>query len=437
MATTKGLPPTTARPPASTRSSFNEVESNGDPVGDWAELKNTSADPVDISGLKFKDGDDAHPFYTIPGGTTHRRRAATTCCSRPSSTSASAAPDTVRALQDRRDDPGRHPTAGPRTRPRPTAAAPTGPAPSRRPRRRPRATANNCAPLLKINEIESDGGTPGDWVELYNYGTVADRRLRARSSRTATTRTSTRSRPARASPRAATWCSRRQPLGFGLDGATRPGCSPTRRHDAYRHLHLDRARDHQLRPLPQRHRGVRDHPGGHQGRAQQLPRRPRHRGLARRRTVTAVDPAGALGGDISGLTYEGSGSSTPGVLWAVNNGDGSLIRMLWSGTQWVSDTANGWSAAGKPLKYANGVGTPDTEGVTLTGRRLGRRHLHRDRAGQRRQRDQQADDPALRRQRFGHDPDRHPRVEHDGRTCPRGWPPTRASRRSPGSPTPT
>ena len=29
---------------------FNEVESNGDPVGDWVELLNTGATPVDISG---------------------------------------------------------------------------------------------------------------------------------------------------------------------------------------------------------------------------------------------------------------------------------------------------------------------------------------------------------------------------------------------------
>ena len=49
---------------------FNEAESNGDPIGDWAELTNISPDPVDVSGLKFKDADDTHAFYAIPAGTT-------------------------------------------------------------------------------------------------------------------------------------------------------------------------------------------------------------------------------------------------------------------------------------------------------------------------------------------------------------------------------
>ena len=38
-------------------------------------------------------------------------------------------------------------------------------------------------------------------------------------------------------------------------------------------------------------------------------------------SVTTVDPAGALGADVSGLDYEGTGTTTPGVLWAVDNGN--------------------------------------------------------------------------------------------------------------------
>ena len=77
--------------------------------------------------------------------------------------------------------------------------------------------------------------------------------------------------------------------------------------------------------------------------------------------------AGQLGGDISGLAYDGSGSATPGVLWAVDNGAGALLRLLWNGSAWTTDTANGWSAAGKSLKYLDGTGTPDSEGMTLGG----------------------------------------------------------------------
>ena len=49
---------------------INEVESNGDVVGDWVELTNTGTDPVDVSGWKLRDGGDTNPTVSIPGGTT-------------------------------------------------------------------------------------------------------------------------------------------------------------------------------------------------------------------------------------------------------------------------------------------------------------------------------------------------------------------------------
>ena len=64
-------------------------------------------------------------------------------------------------------------TAGPRTRRRPTAAARTAAAPSRPPRPRRRARRTDCgaaAPDVKINEVESSGGAPADFVELINNG---------------------------------------------------------------------------------------------------------------------------------------------------------------------------------------------------------------------------------------------------------------------------
>jgi hypothetical protein len=81
--------------------------------------------------------------------------------------------------------------------------------------------------------------------------------------------------------------------------------------------------------------------------------------------VAAADQPTALGKDVSGLAYEGSGSATPGVLWAVDNGEGSLNRLIFSGGLWVRDTANNWGA-GKLLHFPGGGGTPDAEGVTLT-----------------------------------------------------------------------
>jgi Lamin Tail Domain len=49
---------------------INEVESNGDPVGDWVELTNTGTASADISGWKLKDNDDTHAFVVVPTGTT-------------------------------------------------------------------------------------------------------------------------------------------------------------------------------------------------------------------------------------------------------------------------------------------------------------------------------------------------------------------------------
>ena len=82
-------------------------------------------------------------------------------------------------------------------------------------------------------------------------------------------------------------------------------------------------------------------------------------------SVTTVDQTGVLGADVSGLDYEGSGSAAPGVMWAVDNGNFLMHRLVWDGAQWVRDTANGWSA-GKTLRYPTGLGNPDVEGVTLT-----------------------------------------------------------------------
>ncbi len=74
----------------------------------------------------------------------------------------------------------------------------------------------------------------------------------------------------------------------------------------------------------------------------------------------------AFGSNLSGLTYQPSGSGATGVLWAVRNGPSTLFRLVFDGTKWTPDTANGWST-GKTLRYTNGLGVPDAEGVTLAG----------------------------------------------------------------------
>jgi hypothetical protein len=85
-------------------------------------------------------------------------------------------------------------------------------------------------------------------------------------------------------------------------------------------------------------------------------------------TVQAVDGVSVFGGNMSGLVHEGSGTPAPGALWAVRNGPGTLFRLIWDdvNAMWIPDPASGGSA-GKALRYPDGTGNPDAEGVTFAG----------------------------------------------------------------------
>jgi hypothetical protein len=81
--------------------------------------------------------------------------------------------------------------------------------------------------------------------------------------------------------------------------------------------------------------------------------------------VVTVDVANTFTSNLSGLFYDPPQGSSPAVLWGVMNGPSKLYRLINDGTNWVPDPDNGW-AAGKTLHYANGLGSPDSEGVTRT-----------------------------------------------------------------------
>lgn len=76
-------------------------------------------------------------------------------------------------------------------------------------------------------------------------------------------------------------------------------------------------------------------------------------------SVTTADAANVFGQDLSGLYQEGN------VLWGAQN-SGKLWRLVRNGSGWAPDTSSGWTS-GKALHYPGGSGTPDDEGVTLTG----------------------------------------------------------------------
>lgn len=76
--------------------------------------------------------------------------------------------------------------------------------------------------------------------------------------------------------------------------------------------------------------------------------------------VTIADGANVLGTNLSGLSFQ-----TPDVLWAVKNGPSRVYRLTPNGTTWRPDTSGGWST-GKALRYGDGTGEPDAEGVVVT-----------------------------------------------------------------------
>lgn len=80
-------------------------------------------------------------------------------------------------------------------------------------------------------------------------------------------------------------------------------------------------------------------------------------------TVTTADATDAFGGNLSGLFYQPAAGSQAAVVWAVQNSPAKLYSLGWNGTRYAKHTNNSWSA-GKTLRYPNGSGAPDAEGIT-------------------------------------------------------------------------
>ncbi len=76
--------------------------------------------------------------------------------------------------------------------------------------------------------------------------------------------------------------------------------------------------------------------------------------------VANADTASFFGSNLSGLSYQSTS-----IVWAVKNGPSTLYRLVPNGALWKADTANSFSA-GKALHYANGTGDPDAEGVVYS-----------------------------------------------------------------------
>jgi len=70
---------------------------------------------------------------------------------------------------------------------------------------------------------------------------------------------------------------------------------------------------------------------------------------------------GPEGRDVSGLAFD---PADPSVLWAAKNKNW-LYKLVKSNGRWIPDAS--WSASGKQIRFANGSGEPDSEGLTVGG----------------------------------------------------------------------
>lgn len=344
---------------------INEVESSGGVPGDWIELYNTGTTSVDLTGYVVKDNDDTHR-YVIPsgsvvgaGGYLVVEEAALGFGLGAADSARLFTPDGLTVLDTYTWTAHAATTYG---------RCPNGTGAFATTTTSTKGAANDCSVAVdrsvKINEVESSGGTPGDWVELINTGSTTANV----SGYVFKDNDDTHSYviPAGTTiPAGGYLVLDEASFVFGLgapDSARLYAADGTTLLDSYSWT---------------------AHAGNTYGRcpngtgefintfapskgatnvcavpAAAWPGSP---------AVTTADPLNVLGGNMSGLAYEGSGSRTPGVLWAVKNGPGMLHRLVSTdGVNWAPDTTSGWGA-GKKLHYPDGgSGDPDAEGVAFT-----------------------------------------------------------------------
>ncbi|WP_426724305.1 lamin tail domain-containing protein [Curtobacterium flaccumfaciens] len=339
----------------------NEVESNGDDT-DWVELENTSGTAIDLTGYAFLDSDNSHDAYVLPSGSTIAaggyfvvdQLSATA----PGFDFGLGGADTARLYDSAGDLVLRYAWT--------THAGVTygrcadGVGPLVDTTASTKGAANDCSSPVRINEVESQDGTPGDWVELTNTGsTTVDlggyvlRDSEDDHAYTIPAGTTVAAGGFTVLDEAA--------FGFGLGkadsarlfdarGAVVDSTSWTAHAATTYGRNPDGTGDFAETAAPTK--GAANRFAGVVT-AEAWPGGP---------DETVLDDEDTFTGDLSGLDWTTSGTSGDGQLWAVQNGDGLLYHL-------TSDGTGGWApsnAAGTDLRYADGTGTPDAEGVTVT-----------------------------------------------------------------------
>jgi hypothetical protein len=219
-----------------------------------------------------------------------------------------------------------------------------------------------ASPGIKINEVESNGGTPGDWVELFNP-TSAAVDISGWGFRDNDASHVIYKIPANTSiPAGGYYVIEESAFGFGLGGADdatlyNPFGAVVEIYSWAVHAGLTYGR-------------CANGTGAFINTAASTKAAANACGASvslvwpGEDVVTTVDGLNIFQTNLSALTYEGAVGASPAVLWAGRNGPGTLFRLIFSGGIWTPDPASGWSA-GKALRYTDGTGNPDTEGVTF------------------------------------------------------------------------
>jgi len=359
-ASTKGAANSCAA--ATTTVKVNEVESNGDPAGDWVEFYNTGAQPVDLSGYVFRDNDGTRG-YTIPAGTT-------------------IAPGGYLVLlesafgfglgggdQARLFAPGGVELVDSYTWTAHAATTygrcPDGTGSFQTTTTSTRGSANDCAVAVRINEVESSGGTPGDWIELVNVGGgAADV-----SGFVVRDDDPTRGYVIPAGtviPAGAYLVIEQAVLGFGLGGADEArlfAADGTTLLDSYAwtaHATTTYGR------CPDGTGSFASTSEPTKGTRNRCPGDIVYETWPGSESVTTVDLANTFGSNMSGLSLQPVNSVSTGVLWAVKNGPGTLYRLAWANGVWTPNSSRTWRG-GKALRYPDGTGDVDAEGVVVRG----------------------------------------------------------------------
>ncbi|WP_227024943.1 lamin tail domain-containing protein [Streptomyces tsukubensis] len=217
---------------------------------------------------------------------------------------------------------------------------------------------------VRINEVESSGGDPGDWVELMNDGSapadVSGWIVRdnddSHSYRIA--------EKTKIAPGGFLALDVDSSFGLGGDDSVRlfpsAGATPVDSYSWSDHASTTYGRCPDgagaFRTTSEPTKGSANACDSSGGGGDQPAAQPWPGGSE----IAVADGSNVFGENLSGLSFESSG-----VLWAVNNGPSKLYRLVPGGASWKPDTAGGWSS-GKALHYPEGTGDPDAEGVVVT-----------------------------------------------------------------------